>query len=105
MDQKKRPSLKGLLASRNKGGSSKEVPKTKPPVIPPLALPTDFGLLAMPNLKKGRPDHELEEGEIAPQKDNKQQKVAKDPMDNKKGASVDSRDEAKVRRPQRTWAL
>ena len=26
MDQKKRPSLKGLLASRNKWGSSKEVP-------------------------------------------------------------------------------
>ena len=26
MDQKKRPGLKGLLASRNKGGSSKEVP-------------------------------------------------------------------------------
>ena len=59
----------------------------------------------MPNLKKGRPDHELEEGEIAPQKDNKQQKVAKDPRDNKRGASVDSGDEAEVRRPQRTWAL
>ena len=28
MDQKKRPGLKGLLASKNKGGSSKEVPKT-----------------------------------------------------------------------------
>ena len=28
MDQKKRPGLKGLLASRNKGGSSKEAPKT-----------------------------------------------------------------------------
>ena len=27
-DQKKRPGLKGLLASRNKGGSSKEAPKT-----------------------------------------------------------------------------
>ena len=26
MDQKKQPGLKGLLASRNKGGSSKEVP-------------------------------------------------------------------------------
>ena len=57
----------------------------------------------MPNLKKRKPDHELEEGEVAPQKDNKQQKVAKDPRD-KRGASVDSREEAEVRRPQRTWA-
>ena len=30
MDQKKRPGLKGLLASNNKGGSSKEAPKTQP---------------------------------------------------------------------------
>ena len=57
----------------------------------------------MPNLKKMRPDHELEEGKLAPRKDNKQQKVAKDPRD-KKGASVDSRDEAEVRRPQWTRA-
>ena len=57
----------------------------------------------MPNLKKRRPDHELEEGKVAPQKDNKQQKVAKDPRD-KRGASIDSRDEAEVHRPQRTWA-
>ena len=56
MDQKKRPGLKGLLASRNKGGSSKEVPKTQPPVIPPPPALTDLGLLAMPNLKKRRPD-------------------------------------------------
>ena len=40
---------------------------------------------------------------MAPRKDNKQQKVAKDPRD-KKGASVDSRDEAEVRRPQWTRA-
>ena len=72
MDQKKRPSLKGLLASRNKGGSSKEVPKTQPPAIPPPPSPTDLGLLAIPNLKKRRLDHELEEGKLAPQKDNKQ---------------------------------
>ena len=101
MDQKKQPGLKGLLASRNKGGSSKEVPKTLPPVIPPPALPTDLGLLAMPNLKKRRPNHELKEGEVAPPKDNKQQKVAKDPRD-KRGAFVDSMDEAEVRRSQRT---
>ena len=30
MDQKKRPGLKGLLSNRNKGGSSKEAPKTQP---------------------------------------------------------------------------
>ena len=103
MDQKKWLGLKGLLAGRNKKGSLKEVPKTKPPTIPPPALPIDLGLFAMPNLKKRRPDHELEEGEVAPQKDNKQQKVAKDPRD-KRGAFVDSRDEAEVRWPQRTWA-
>ena len=39
MDQKKRLSLKGLLASRNKGGSSKKAPKTQPPVIPPPPPP------------------------------------------------------------------
>ena len=44
MDQKKRPSLKGLLASRNKGGSSKEAPKTQPPTIPPPSPRTDLGL-------------------------------------------------------------
>ena len=57
----------------------------------------------MPNLKKMRPDHELEEGELISRKDNEQQKVAKDLRD-KRGASVNSRDEAEVRRPQRTWA-
>ena len=100
MDQKKRPGLKGLLASRNKGGSSKEAPKTQPPVIPPPPLPTDLGLLAMPNLKKRRPDQELEEGELVPRKENKQQKMSKDPRD-RRGPSMDSRDEAEVRRSQR----
>ena len=72
MDQKKRPGLKGLLASRNKGGSSKEAPKTQPHVVlPPPPPPTDLDLQAMPNLKKRRPDHELEEGEVALRKDNK----------------------------------
>ena len=56
MDQKKRPGLKGLLTSRNKGGNSKEAPKTQPLAIPALPPPTDLGLLAMPNLKKRRPD-------------------------------------------------
>ena len=57
----------------------------------------------MPNFKKRRPDHELEEGELVSWKDNKQQKMAKDPRD-KKGASVNSRDEVEIRRPQWTWA-
>ena len=67
MDLKKRPSLKGLLASRNKGGALKEAPKTQPPIVlPPSPPPTDLDLQAMPNLKKMRTDHELEEGEVAP---------------------------------------
>ena len=57
----------------------------------------------MPNLKKMRTDHELEECKVTPRKGNKQQKIAKDPRD-KRGTSVDSGDEAEVRRPQRTWA-
>ena len=95
MDQKKRLGLKGLLASRNKGGSSKEAPKTQPTVIPPPPPPTDLGLLAMSNLKKRRPDQELEEGELIPRKENKQQKMAKDPRD-RRGPSVEGRDEAEM---------
>ena len=101
MDQKKQPSLKGLLASKKKGGSSKEAPKIQPLIIPPPLPPINLGLLAMPNLKKRRPDNELEEGEVAPQKENKQQKMAKDPWD-KRGPSVNSRDKAEVHQPQRT---
>ena len=102
MDQKKRPGLRGLLA-RNKGGSSKEVPKTQPPEIPVPPPPTDPGLLPMPNLKKRRPDQGSEEGELAPRKENKQEKTTKDPRD-KRGSSVDSRDEVKVHQPQQFWA-
>ena len=66
-DLKKRPGLKGLLASRNKGGNSKEAPKTQPPIVlPPPFPPTDLDLQAMPNLKKMRTEHELEEGQVAP---------------------------------------
>ena len=44
MDQKKRLGLRGLLA-KNKGGSSKEAPKTQPlPEIPLPPPPTDLGL-------------------------------------------------------------
>ena len=104
-DLKKRSSLKGLIANRNKGGTSKDVPKIQTPtILPPLPLPTtDLGLLANPNLKKKRPGQELEEGEVAPQKGTKQQKTIKDPRD-KRAISVDSRDEAEVRQQQRTWA-
>ena len=56
----------------------------------------------MPNLKKRRPDHELEEGELVFGKENKQQKMAKDLRD-KRGPSIDSRDEAEICRPQRPW--
>ena len=98
MDKKKRTSLKGLLASKNKRGSSKKAPKIQPPVVLPHLPPTDLGLQAMPNLKKMRPDHELEEGKVAPRKENKQQKIAKDPKD-KRGISVDSRDEVEVCQP------
>ena len=100
MDQKKRPGLKGMLASRNKGGSSKEVPKTQPPVIPSPPPLTDLSLLAMPNLKKRRPNQKFEEGKLVPRKENKQQKMAKDPRD-RRGLSVDNRDEAEIRQPQR----
>ena len=95
--------MRGLLANRNKWGSSKEAPKTQPLEIPTPPPPTDLGLLAMPNLKKRRPDQALEEGELVPRKENKQQKTTKDPRD-KKGNSVDNRDKVEVRRPQWPWA-
>ena len=72
-------------------------------MIPPPSPPTDLGPLAMPNLKKRRPDQELEEGKVIPRKENKQQKMAKDLRD-RRGPSVDSRDEAEVCRPQQPWA-
>ena len=42
----------------------------------------------------------MEEGELVPRKENKQQKMTKDPRD-KRGNSVDSRGEIEVRQPQR----
>ena len=45
----------------------------------------------------------MEEGELVPRKENKQQKMTKD-LRNKRGNFVDSRDEAEVHQPQRTWA-
>ena len=72
-------------------------------MIPPPPPPTDLGPLAMPNLKKRRPDQELEEGKVIPRKENKQQKMAKDLRD-RRGPSVENRDEAEICWPQRSWA-
>ena len=99
--------LRGLMAARKKGSTLKEAPKSQvPPTLPPPPpLPlTDLILHAIPNLKKKRLVQELEEGEVALQKDTKQQKVAKDPRD-KRSTFVDSREEqtlAKVRLQRRT---
>ena len=46
---------------------------------------------------------ELEEGEVGPEKA-KQQKKGKEPKE-KRTKSVDSREEAALRREQRTWSL
>ena len=45
----------------------------------------------------------MEEGELVLQKENKQQKMTKDPRD-RKGNSVNSRGEVEICRPQRPWA-
>lgn len=96
MDLKPRPSLKGLMANRNRGSTSKKVPKSQvPPNLPPPSPPTNLELKAIPNLRKKRPVEDLEEGEVAPQKEAKQQKKAKDPKD-KKAKSVESRDKAEL---------
>ena len=94
------------MANRNKGSTLKEVPKIQVPpnLPPPPPLPTDLGLHANLNLRKKRSVEDLEEGEVTPKKGAKQQKKAKDPQD-KKGKSLESQDEAEVRRVPRTWAL
>ena len=43
----------------------------------------------------------MEEGELIPRMENKQQKMAKDPRD-RRGPSVESKDEAEIRRPQQS---
>ena len=106
MDLKSRTKLKGLLENKNKGTTSKEVPKTQVspnlPSLPP-PLPTNLKLKANLNLRKKRPVVDLEEGEVALKKGSKQQRMNKNPKD-KKASFVDSRDKAEVRRQQRTWA-
>ena len=101
MDLKQRTSLGGLMANRNKGSTSKEVPKTQVP--PPLPV-TALGLLPNPNLKRKRKVQEVqevEESKMVPPKGAKQPKNVKD----KRARSVESREEsgsAEVRRGPRT---
>ena len=64
-----RKGLRDLMARRNKGSSSKEVPKSQAPanLPPPLPSPiTTLGLLLIPNLKKKMKEQEMEEGEMVP---------------------------------------
>ena len=91
MDPKQITALKGLLANRNKGSTSKEAPKTQvhPSLPPPPSPSIDLELHANPNLKKKRPVQNIEEGEVAPQRGTKQQRTTKDPKD-KKANSVES---------------
>ena len=101
-----RKGLRDLMAGRNKGSSSKDVPKSQvPPSLPPP--PTiDLSLILIPNLKKKRKEQELEEGEVVPQKETEQQKIAKDPKD-KRASSTDNMKEhngAEVRIQQYTWS-
>ena len=102
MDLKQRTGLRGLMANRNKGSTSKEVPKAQVPTSllpPPPQLPTDLGSKVNPNLRKKRQVEDLEEGEVGPQKGNKQQKKAREPKV-KRAKSVESRDEAELRQSQ-----
>ena len=99
MDLKQRSGLKGLMANRNKGRTSRDVPKVQvPPSLPPPSPPPiELGLQANSNLRRKRTVDDLEEGEVGPQKGVKQQKKAREPKD-KRNKSMDNRDEAVVRR-------
>ena len=62
------------MANRNKGSTSKDVPKTQVPAnLPPPPPPfvTIVGLLPNPDLKKKRKVLEAEEGEMVPFKGTK----------------------------------
>ena len=104
MDLKPRSGLKGLLSNRNKGQSSRDAPKEQATSNLPSPLPTttDPAIQPLPNLRRKRPVEELEEGEVGPEKA-KQQKKGKEPKQ-KRTKSVDSQDEAAMRREQRTWS-
>ena len=101
---KPRSGLRGLLSNRNKGQSSKDALKEQVLAkLPPPPLPSiDLTLQHLPNLRRKRPVEELEEGEVGLQKA-KQQKKGKEPKD-KRTKSIDSREEAAIRREQRTWS-
>ena len=74
MDLKQRSGLKGLMANRNKGQSSRDVPKVQvpPSLPPPPPPPIDLELQANLNLRRKRPVDDLEEGDVGPQKGVKQ---------------------------------
>ena len=105
MDLKKRPSLKGLMASRGKGATPLEAHKVQTPINlppPPPLPPVDQGLRPNPNPKKKRSIQELKEGEMLPQKGAKQQK-ARDHRD-KRSKSMECQDDVEVHCSQRVWA-
>ena len=103
MDLKQRSGLKGLLSNRNKGQSSKDVPKEHPTSKAPPT--SDAALQPMPNLRRKRPVGELEEGEVGQEKAKPQKKgkETKEPKE-KRIRSIDSRNEAAIRREQRIWS-
>ena len=65
MDLRQRPGLKGLIANRSKGSSSKDVPKTQvlanllPPPPPPVST---VKLLPNPDLKKRKKEKDAGSG-------------------------------------------
>ena len=94
------------MANRNKGSTSKDVPKTQVPAnLPPPPPPfvTIVGLLPNPDLKKKRKVPKVKEGEVIPQKGTKQPKNTKD----KRAPSAKSKEETGIdmRLGLRTWAL
>ena len=107
MDLKQRSGLRSLLSNRNKGQSSKDVPKEQPTskASPPPPPTSDAALQPMPNLRRKRPVGELEEGEVGQEKAKPQKKgkETKEPKE-KRTRSIDSRDEAATRREQRIWS-
>ena len=107
MDLRQRSGLRDLLSNRNKGQSSKDVPKEQssskaPPSPPPTS---DAALQPMPNIRRKGPVGELEEGEVGQEKTKPQKKgkETKEPKE-KRTKSIDSRDEAAIRREQRIWS-
>nr|XP_023895640.1 uncharacterized protein LOC112007520 [Quercus suber] len=74
-------SLRNLMNARNKVSALKEINKSQPLTNlppPPPQLPTGLELKPIPELKKKRPNEELNKGKVGPTKGNKQQKVVKD---------------------------